>query len=91
MRIASAALLMAALPVGARTLPSPTEAASGVAVEPNDNRRLAGILRNGILTIHLDARMGEWRPDGDAGPGTPAPISTTPVFLTPHGHDPRAE
>ena len=36
-------------------------------VRINDNRTSAGILRNGVLTIRLDARTGEWRPDGDSG------------------------
>ncbi len=31
----------------------------------NDNRRAAGSLAGDTLTIHLEARAGEWRPDGD--------------------------
>ena len=31
----------------------------------NDNRTPAGVLRDGVLTLRLDARPGEWRPDGD--------------------------
>lgn len=33
----------------------------------NDNRTSAGILRDGLLTVHLDAREGKWHPDADAG------------------------
>jgi FtsP/CotA-like multicopper oxidase with cupredoxin domain len=35
----------------------------------NDNRTPAGTLRDGILTIRLDARMGDWHPDRDTDPG----------------------
>lgn len=38
-------------------------------IATNDNREPAGVLRNGVLTIHLEAREGEWHPDGDADPG----------------------
>jgi FtsP/CotA-like multicopper oxidase with cupredoxin domain len=36
-------------------------------VAPNDNRRPAGTLRNGTLTVSLEARSGTWRPEGDQG------------------------
>jgi len=39
----------------------------------NDNRRPAGVLRNGILTLHLDTRQADWHPDGDAAPGASVP------------------
>ena len=35
----------------------------------NDNRVSAGRLQNGVLTLRLDARVGEWHPDGDADVG----------------------
>jgi FtsP/CotA-like multicopper oxidase with cupredoxin domain len=35
---------------------------------PNDNRTPAGTLRDGVLTLHLDARGARWYPDGDDGP-----------------------
>jgi FtsP/CotA-like multicopper oxidase with cupredoxin domain len=35
----------------------------------NDNRTAAGTLEGATLTIHLEAREGEWHPDGDADPG----------------------
>ena len=35
----------------------------------NDNRAGAGTLRDGVLTIRLEARRGDWRPDGDTDPG----------------------
>ena len=35
----------------------------------NDNRVPAGTLRDGVLTIRLEVRAGEWHPDGDNDPG----------------------
>jgi len=35
----------------------------------NDNRMPSGTLAAGVLTIHLDAREGEWHPDADSAPG----------------------
>jgi FtsP/CotA-like multicopper oxidase with cupredoxin domain len=35
----------------------------------NDNRVAGGTLAGGVLTIRLEARAGEWRPDGDDAPG----------------------
>jgi manganese oxidase len=40
---------------------------------PNDNRVAAGVLRGGVLTLNLDARLGTWHPDGDAAPGAVVP------------------
>jgi FtsP/CotA-like multicopper oxidase with cupredoxin domain len=35
----------------------------------NDNRRPAGTLRRGVLTLQLEARVATWHPDADDGPG----------------------
>jgi manganese oxidase len=35
----------------------------------NDNRQSAGTLRDGVLTVHLEVREVDWRPDGDEAPG----------------------
>lgn len=35
----------------------------------NDNQAAAGVLRDGVLTIRLEAREGEWHPDRDSDPG----------------------
>ena len=35
----------------------------------NDNRTPGGTLDGKVLTIHLEARDGEWHPDGDTEPG----------------------
>ena len=37
-------------------------------VIPNDNRAPAGSLRDGILTLRLEAREARWYPDGEGGP-----------------------
>ncbi|MBC7842881.1 MAG: multicopper oxidase domain-containing protein [Gemmatimonadaceae bacterium] len=36
---------------------------------PNDNTHPAGMLREGILTLDLEARRTRWNPDGDSLPG----------------------
>jgi manganese oxidase len=51
----------AAAPLEARTARLP-------AVAINDNRRPAGTLANGRLTLALRANAGLWRPEGGAGP-----------------------
>src|SRR5690348_6360472 len=37
-------------------------------IVPNDNRAAAGHLRNGVLTVSLEARTGVWEPGGSGGP-----------------------
>lgn len=44
-----------AVPVGPETIAA------------NDNRVSAGTLRNGVLTVSLEARNGVWSPEGDKG------------------------
>jgi FtsP/CotA-like multicopper oxidase with cupredoxin domain len=39
----------------------------------NDNRRAAGVLRDGVLTLRLDALQADWHPDGDDAPGASVP------------------
>jgi FtsP/CotA-like multicopper oxidase with cupredoxin domain len=46
---------------------SPT--ASTELVVANDNRIPAGALANSTLTVRLEARLGQWHPDGDSSPG----------------------
>ena len=47
----------------------PPAAAAAERIVANDNRAPAGTLRGGVLTIRLEARAGEWHPDGDADVG----------------------
>ena len=54
----------------------PSVMAERVAV--NDNRHAAGLLRNGVLTVTLEARIGAWHPDGDSAPGAQVPAFGEP-------------
>ena len=38
-------------------------------IKISDNRASAGTLSGGTLTVRIEARTGEWHPDGDADPG----------------------
>jgi len=40
-------------------------------IDPNDNRIATGQLKNGVLTINLEAREGAWYPETPANPGIP--------------------
>ena len=63
--ILSGVALSAALALGAaRFFPSPLPIA-----DPNDNRRPAGTLRDGVLAVTLEARRVRWHPNGDSLPG----------------------
>ena len=42
-------------------------------VRVNDNHRAAGTVRDGLLTLHLEARLGAWHPDGDSALGADVP------------------
>jgi manganese oxidase len=50
--------------------PVPSEAGDRrlPAIVINDNRRPAGTLANGVLTLDLRASVGLWRPEADGGP-----------------------
>lgn len=56
---------MAAAVVAASSIVPP--AAPSIA-QPNDNRRPAGTLRDGVLTVSLEVRASTWYPEGDKGP-----------------------
>ncbi|HYV97342.1 MAG TPA: multicopper oxidase domain-containing protein [Gemmatimonadaceae bacterium] len=49
--------------LGAATMAPP----AAETVRPNDNRALAGTLKGAVLTVALEARTGQWRPEGDSG------------------------
>lgn len=54
-------------------------AGQGIPVaQPNDNRTSAGELRNGVLTIALEATRAMWHPDGDSLPGLPVEVFAEP-------------
>jgi FtsP/CotA-like multicopper oxidase with cupredoxin domain len=60
-------------PVGHTRSAPPTTRRSAERVAANDNRRAAGTLRDGVLTVRLEARVGAWHPDGDDAPGADVP------------------
>jgi hypothetical protein len=49
--------------------PARTVAPTPERVVINDNRTAAGVLRDGVLTLRLEARLGEWHPDADTSRG----------------------
>lgn len=42
-------------------------------VQPNDNRRPGGVLRGGLLSMHLEARLAGWHPNGEGAAGVEMP------------------
>ncbi|HET9706697.1 MAG TPA: multicopper oxidase domain-containing protein [Gemmatimonadales bacterium] len=91
--IALAALALGSL--AARTAVSPTTER----IAPNDNRHTAGTLRNGVLTVVLEARTGVWQPEGENGRALDVaafaeagkPLSTPGPFIrVPEGTEIRA-
>ena len=62
--IASAAVLIGAWAASAGAQPVTPER-----IAINDNRTVAGTLAGGTLTVHLEAREGDWHPDADTDPG----------------------
>ena len=90
--IALAALALGSL--AARTVSPATER-----IAPNDNRHAAGTLRNGVLTVALEARNGVWQPEGEHGRALDVaafaeagkPLSTPGPFIrVPEGTEIRA-
>ncbi len=62
----ASALALMLLPTGSAIAPS--------RVTPNDNRQPAGRLENGVLTLRLEVRLGEWFPQDEAGPSVTVPV-----------------
>lgn len=86
------ALLPLAIASGSRGPVAPIAA-------PNDNRLPAGTLKNGILTLSLEARPARWYPHGDSltGKALPAfaeegkdPVAPGPLVRAPAGTEIRA-
>ena len=42
-------------------------------VVTNDNRKPAGTLSHGVLTLRLEARLADWHPEGDSAEGATVP------------------
>jgi hypothetical protein len=62
-----------ALIVGAASAPGRCPETAAVRavdrIAVNDNRTPAGTMANGVLTVRLEVREGEWHPDRDTDPG----------------------
>jgi FtsP/CotA-like multicopper oxidase with cupredoxin domain len=66
--------LLALAPASPARGPTPRDAASSARAEPeraaiNRNVRPAGTLRDGVLTLRLDARHARWHPEAEEGLG----------------------
>ena len=48
---------------------APVAPAAVERIATNDNRASAGTLRDGVLTVHLEVREGEWHPDRETDAG----------------------
>jgi manganese oxidase len=91
--MAAAASIAAAIAHRAPAAPAP------VRVATNDNRSPAGDLRDGLLTVRLEAREADWHPDGDDAPGVVVhafaeagrlPLVPGPLIRVPEGTEIRA-
>jgi FtsP/CotA-like multicopper oxidase with cupredoxin domain len=69
MRHAPVVVMVAALLSSAALSGEGDRAAAIERATINDNRAPAGTLRDGVLSIDLEVREVDWRPDGDANPG----------------------
>lgn len=65
--LTSAALVAGRPPAN---LTRPAVRADAERIVANDNRKVAGTLHAGVLTLHLVAREGRWYPQSDSGPST---------------------
>lgn len=65
----AASVLLLPLLFGSCSAPArpPAVAAAPDVIQPNDMRKPAGTLANGVLTVRLEARSGKWYPEGDSG------------------------
>ena len=62
----AAATLIGYLTLGAGATPSAQSTSD--TLEGNDNRRPAGTLADGTLTVRIYAARGDWRPERNEGP-----------------------
>jgi manganese oxidase len=92
-------VIAAAGSVAAASAPRGPAAPAPARVAINDNRSPAGSLREGVLTIRLEAREAEWRPDGESDPGIIVrafaeegrpPLVPGPLIRVPEGMEIRA-
>jgi len=69
----SITVLLGAAPTGpvlaGPQLRMPAASPGAERISINDNRKAAGTLNDNILTVRLEARVGQWHPDKDSDPG----------------------
>ena len=65
------ACAFAAVPVISQNV-SPTAAPVAVPIVANDNRVPSGLLKDGVLTLSLELRKGNWHPEREDGDAIPA-------------------
>lgn len=65
---ACSALSMIVIGLGADSVAQSPRTAPFVAIQSNSNQIAAGKLENGVLTLHLELRQGNWYPEAEAGP-----------------------
>jgi len=63
----AAALVLAMVGMPGHAFAAPADAQDRIAI--NENRHAAGRITDGVLTVRLEARVGEWFPDGPGNPG----------------------
>ena len=76
--VVTASVIVAVLSVAGRVSEARQGSTKGTssalsAVEANDNRTAAGVLKDGVLTLHLVASTARWQPEGQ-GPNDPVRI-----------------
>src|SRR5262245_15615028 len=81
-------------------LPSHVPAPAPASIAANDNRRPAGRMERGVLTLELEVREGLLQPEGDGGPGVPTlafaevgkrPLVPGPLIRVPQGTEVRVK
>ena len=77
-------------------IPTPDMEGTAERIETNDNERAAGSLRNGVLRLNLEARIGSWYPHGPRITGADVPalgevggrlVIPSPMIRVPAGTD----
>ncbi len=101
MRLLAAAMLgLASMRPGYAPSPPLVDHGEIERIEANANRRPAGTLVRGVLTLRLEARLGRWFPEADDGPSevvqafgeegrplqVPGPLVRVPAGTTVHLH-----
>ena len=91
------AIGMIVLGLGVESVAESPRTAPSVAIQSNSNQTAAGRLEDGVLTLHLELRQGDWYPEAETGPSmkvyafaeeggplqVPGPLSSSTAFSSP--------